>query len=288
MAGRWLVLAVWAAASGCVVSVGDRPTPAPPAAADAPPREFASIRSLRPGEFQPDDPVLSAAVPPKPAELPLPAPPLYTSAQLVSAPVPPDSPAVSAVRSLEAGRPADPDGLPPGVLPLLASAVQVGRAAGPAAIGEAIRQLDQAAAALAPQAPLQVTKAVFCRDVKGFGLYDPLPQERPVYPAAKKPTVNIYLELRNVALWPVGDQFLWQPRATWVVRDAGGAVVDQRTQVLRREPVRTPTRDNHVWVWFAAPERPGSYIVTVGVAEPGADGRVVSREVSKQLSFTVK
>ena len=294
MGGRWAVLAVWAALPGCVVSVGDKPA-APPAPVVGPveappPRDFAVMRSLKPGEFQPDHPILAAALPPKPADPPpIPPPTLTPPTTHVAASVPTDSPVVATVRHLEADRWADAEaaGLPPGVLLLLETAVRAARG-GPTATGEALRQLDQAAAALAPQAPLAVSKAVFCKEVKGFGLYTPLPTDKPTFTAGQKKTVFVYLELRNVAPRLEGDRYVWQPKATWVVRDAAGVVVDQRAEVPPREPVRTPTRENFVGVYFAAPERPGSYTVTVGVAEPAADGRGVSREVSKVLSFVVK
>ncbi len=285
MGGRRAVLAAWLSASGCVVSVGDKSAAPAPVVPDAPAREFAS---LRPGDFRPDNPALAAEVPPKPADPPpIPTPSFKPPDQFVTALVTPDSPIVAAVRNLEADRPADAE-LPPGVLPLLASAVQAARAKGPAATGEAVRQLDAAAAALAPQAPLEVTKAAFCKDVRGFGLYEPLPTDRPTYPAGKKPAVWVYLEVRNVVMRPDGGRYLWQPRATWVVRDSTGALVDQKAMVPPREPVRTPTRDNYVGVYFQAPERAGAYSVVVTVTEPAGDGRGVSREVSKQLSFTVK
>ena len=285
MGGRWAVLAVWACASGCVVSVGDKSAAPAPVVPDAPAREFAS---MRPGDFRPDNPALAAEVPPKPADPPPIAPPkLNPPTEFVTTPVPPDSPIVAAVRSLEADRPPDTE-LPPGVLPLLVAALQTAQGRGPASTGEALRQIDAAAAALAPQAPLEVTKAVFCKEFRGFGLYEPLATERPVYPASKKPTVLVYLELRNVVMQPDGGRSVWRPRATWTVRDPAGTVIFHKTQVLDREPVRTPSRDNYVGGWFAAPERPGVYTVTVTVAELAADGRGVSREVSKQLSFQVK
>ena len=302
MGGRWAVLAVWATASGCVVSVGDKPAPPPvPATADvAPASGFAAERLPPPGGFRPDHPQLAAAEPPppRPADPPpvvvpsLKPPPEYVAASFA----PPDSPAVAAVRHLEAGRPQDAEvalaALPAGaggtVLPLLVAAVQAaGAKGGPAGVAEVVRTLDAAAAGLAAQAPLEVTRAALCGDVKGFARYDPLP-DRPVLRAGKRDTVWMYLELRNVVAQPQGDRFVVRLNLSLLVRDAAGAVVDQYAEPPEMVPLRGPRRDNSAALWFRAPERPGSYTVTMRVTEPAADNRGVSREASRTLAFTVK
>lgn len=297
MGGRWAVLAVWATASGCVVSVGDQPAASPPLppADVAPARDFAV---MRPGDYRPAHPQLAADPPPaRPADPPIPAPVIKPPAEFVTASlVAPDSPVVAAVRHLEAGRWQEAEvalaALPAGgaALPLLAAAVQaVGPKAGPAGVGDTVRALDNAAAGLAPQAPLEVTRAVLCTDVKGFARYDPLP-ERPVLRAGKRETVWMYLEVRNVVAQPqAGDRFVVRLNLSLLVRDAAtGAVVDQYAEPPEAVVLRGPRRDNSAALYFRAPERPGSYTVTMRVQEPAADGRGIAREVSRTLAFTVK
>lgn len=289
MAGRWAVLAVLVAASGCVVSVGDKPPPPPETVSTVVP-SGSEFGVMRPGDFQRTNPTLVAEVPPRPADLPpIPPPSLTPPTQFVATPAPPDSPVVTAVRHLDAGRPADAEaaGLPPGVLPLLASGVQAARAVGPNGVGEVVRQLDAAATGLAAQAPLEVTRAVLCKHVEGFARFDPLP-ERPVLPAGKGPTVWVYLELRNVVAQPDGDRFVVRLVRSLVVRDAAGNVVDQHAEPADPLVLRGPRRDNFAAVWFLAPKKPGDYTVTMRVQEPSGGGRGVAREASTALRFTVK
>lgn len=297
MGGRWLLLAGWAAASGCVVSVGDKPaplTPTPVTAQAPPPREFASIR---PGDYVPAHPELAATdPPPRPAEPPPLTVPAFKPAAATE-PLPPDSPLVAAVRHLEAGRRPEaevalaalPHGAGTSALPLLAAAVQSAGKGGSGGASEAVRVLEGAAAGLAPRAQLEVVKAVFCSNVKGFGQYDPLPTDRPTYPAGKRPTVFVYLELRNVVAVPDGDRFVPRLVCSVQVQDAaGGQVVYQKAGPPDRELPRSPSRDNYVGFHFPAPDRPGTYTVTLRAWEPAADGRGVTREVQKPLTFHVR
>ncbi len=294
MGGRAVVLAVWVSASGCVVTVGDRPTPTTEAAPTtvAIPSTGGEFAVMRPGEFHRTNPTLVAEVPARPPETPtaLP-PPMGPPVTHVSALVPPDSPLVTTIRHLEASRPTEAEavGLPPGVLSLLASAVQASRVpSGPSGVGEVVRLLDAAAAGLAAHAPLEVTRAMLCSDVKGFARYDPLP-ERPVLAAGKGPTVWVYLELRNLLPQPVdGDRFQVALIRSIVVRDATEAVVDQHAYPNEPLVLRSPRRDNFAAVWFLAPKKPGEYTVTMRVQEPAAGGRGVAREASTTLRFSVR
>ena len=293
MGGRWAVLAVWAAASGCVVSVGDKPPspPTPEAVSNAAPSSSEFGVLMRPGDFHRTNPTLVAEVPPRPTDPPpIPVPSFKPPTEFVSVAGPPDSPVVTAVRHLDAGRSADAEaaGLPPGVLPLLASAVQVARSpAGPSGVGEVLRQLDAVAAGLAAQAPLEVTRSALCSDVTGFAKYDPLP-DRPTLPAGKRPTTLVYLELRNVVAQPDGDRFVVALNLSLTVRDAADKIIYQYDHPPERVVTRSPRRDNCAYLFFRAPERPGEYTVTMRVQEPAAGGRGVARETSKRLGFTVK
>jgi hypothetical protein len=289
--GRRFAVLTAVLSAGCAASVGDRPAdplPTPVAVAGPTPSPFAS---LRPGDFVPAHPHLPADPPPAPADPP-PVPPALRPATVpVAAAAPAESPLTAAVRHLEAGRPHDAEvalaALPAGgrALPVLATAVQL--AAG-GSVADLVRTLDGLSANLAPQAPLEVTRAALCRDVKGFARFDPLP-DRPTLPAHKRPTVWVYLELRNVAPRPAGgDKFVVRLNRSLVVQDAAGAVVDQYAEPPDPLELRGPRRDNFAALWFRAPAAPGEYSVTLRVQEPAADGRGTSREAVKKLGFTVK
>src|SRR5262249_34281936 len=70
-------------------------------------------------------------------------------------------------------------------------------------------QLDSYAATLRKRAPLQLPPIRFCRKIKAFGVFDPLP-ENPCFEAGPRglpgESVLVYVEVRNFASRDLGQQ----------------------------------------------------------------------------------
>ncbi len=154
-------------------------------------------------------------------------------------------------------------------------------------VGDLARQLEAPAAALAARAPLGIERACFCRSVKNFARYEPLPDRHAFRPGAM---AEVYVEVRNVPSVPAstaadGDGFLTRLVCTLQVRDAAGAVVPLPDKTHRPVPTltddkrdftRSPIRDYFLLFQFPVPAKPGAYTVTFEVQDP-ATGRAVSR-----------
>jgi len=282
------------------VSKTDPPPPVEPAGSS----EFARLRS--PGERV----ALREADPPGPAEPPrvlktaneMPMIPVGT---LNLEPLPPakpqaaEAPLTAAVRAHLEGRPElaldHMKGFDPPtqeflmrLLPAVVRASQLNlEKAGPHELAILLAQLESAAAGLSGKVPLMVDKACFCREVRTFGRYDPLPEGQAFKPGAR---AELYAEVRNVPCEPVtlpvdGDGFLTKLVCTLQVHDAAGTVIDlpdtnrKLVPIIReakRDFTRSPVRDYYVRFGYPVPTKAGSYTVTFEVHDP-ATGRAVSR-----------
>lgn len=173
-----------------------------------------------------------------------------------------------------------------------ASAVDLSRAT-PHEIGVLAGQLEAPAAALAARAPLFVEKACFCRWVKNFGRYDPLPAGHAFPPGA---LAELYIEVKNVPSEPTsspgeGDGFVTRLACTLQIRDAAGGIVEltdaTRKPVpalaeTKRDFTRTPIRDYFLLFRFPVPPKSGDYKAVVEVRDP-ATGRAVSRTLTLRV-----
>lgn len=217
---------------------------------------------------------------------------------------PPDPPLVAALREYLAGRsgaehlrqldPASYEHLAQ-LLPAVAKLAQVPPAQlDPKDAAELLRQFDPTLAVVARRAPLRVEKAVFCKDVRGYGKYDPLPDRVPFHAGEM---YILYLEVGNVPNEPdarggaVG--FTTRLSCTVQVKDEAGRTVELADQgkkapepLLQKDKVdfsRSPVRDYYAVFWFYAPAKPGTYSVTFEVRDPAT-----SRSVSRKLPFEVR
>lgn len=219
----------------------------------------------------------------------------------VSLPPPPDPPVVSALREILAGRSGseylrqlDPACYEPltQLLPAVAKLSQVPPSQlDPKDAAQLLRQFDPTVAMVARRAPLRVEKAVFCRDVKGYGKYDPLPDGIALRP---KQMYILYFEVGNVPNEPTGvDGYATRLVCTAQVRDDAGRTVELIAEggatgerVLQRSKVdfsRSPVRDYYAVFWSYAPSAAGTYSVTFEVRDP-----TTARAVSRSLSFRVQ
>lgn len=282
-----------------------------------PPTQSASITTLpkplfadmRPGEsrplHEPTPEVLAPDIPPPtipPPDVPVavevstptPLPPTVTASK--SAPA--DPMLVAVVRAFLDNRPdlakkqlEGLDGpnqeLMLQLIPALVRASQTNLAQPNTEVGDLARQVEAALAALSARAPLAVEKACFCRAVRNFARYEPLPERHAFAPGT---WAEVYVEVRNVPSIPAsspteGEGFLTRLVCTLQVRDAAGAVVplpDQTNKPVptlhddKRDFTRSPIRDYFLLFRFRTPPKPGAYTITFEVQDP-ASGRAVSR-----------
>ena len=217
------------------------------------------------------------------------------------APPTPDQPLVSALREILAGRsggeylrqldPASYEHLAQ-LLPAVAKLSRVPPAQlDPKDAAEILRQFDPTLAVVARRAPLRVEKAVFCRDVRGYGKYDPLPDRIAFHPGQM---YILYFEVGNVPNEPEGtDGYSTRLACTVQVKDDAGRTVELTDQGkrdseprLQKDKVdfsRSPVRDYYAVFWFYAPSKPGTYSVTFEVRDPAT-----ARAVSRKLPFEVR
>lgn len=163
--------------------------------------------------------------------------------------------------------------------------------ASPTEIGMLAEQLREPAEALASRAPLVLDRVCFCRWVKNFGRYEPLP-DRHVFRAGS--LAELYVEVRNAPSVAVnssteGDGYVTRLACTLRVTDAAGNIVpltDRNRHAVpaltetKRDFTRSPIRDYFLLFRFPVPVQPGSYDVTVKVHDP-AGGREVTRTLTK-------
>jgi hypothetical protein len=216
----------------------------------------------------------------------------------------PDPPLVSALREILAGRsggeylrqldPARYEHLAQ-LLPAVAQLSRVPPAQlDPKDAAEILRQFDPTLAVVARRAPLRVERAVFCRDVKGYGRYDPLPDRIAFHP---NQMYILYFEVGNVPNEPDGragaEGFSTRLTCTVQVKDDAGRTVELTDQgkrdskpLLQNDKVdfsRSPVRDYYAYFWFYAPSKAGRYSVRIEVRDPAT-----AREVSTTLPFEVR
>ena len=216
----------------------------------------------------------------------------------------PDPPLVAALREILAGRsgseylrqldPASYDHLAQ-LLPAVAKLSQVPPAQlDPKDAAEILKQFDPTLAVVARRAPLRVERAVFCRDVWGYGKFDPLPDGIAFHP---RQIYMLYFEVGNVPNEPDGragpDGYATRLVCTVQVKDDAGRTVElidhgkiSPEPLIQKDKVvfsRSPVRDYYAIFTFNAPSKPGRYTVTFQVRDPAT-----AREISRKLPFEVR
>lgn len=266
----------------------------------APRMEFATLPKV-PGTVVPTKPSAppantTAQKPTNPSPAP-PKPPVQTANGAEPQPLPfasvvpaPEAPLLAAVRAYTEGNPQKAieiirtldkpnQDLVLALMPILARGASADLTNDPATVAALVEQLRAAALRLEPRAALRIEKALFCKNVDGFGRFIPWPDNHPYRPHGQ---VQLYLEVRNLDSRPNGSEFVTQVQAAVEVRDAHGKLVEQidkddyhrRVPVVRFEkslPSQSPLHDFHVLYIFSAPPAPGVYTVTVELRD--ATGR---------------
>jgi hypothetical protein len=285
-----------------VTSYHPLPQPAPPAEPHAP-EPFAV--AAQPPEAQAVPPEAPAAEipPPEPPSSSLPAAGSADRAQPAPAAEPSalDSPASAALRCLLDRRPDQAVGQLKDVeqprqdvlLGLLALSARFAEA-GPVKagdLGELVDRLDGLVAPLRPLAPLKIEHMCFCRRIKTFGVYDPLPDRAP-FRADEQ--VQVYVELKNFATAevrrPGGEiRHVIKLASSYEIQDERRRAVCgdtfQRDGDTADES-RTPRHDYFENYTFTVPPglKPGLYTLVIRVDDLGTDP---PRSVQRSLDFYV-
>lgn len=179
------------------------------------------------------------------------------------------------------------------VIPAIVRASQANFAnLGPHEAGVLANQFESVAATFARRASLTIDKTAFCRNVKNFGHYDPLPAGTRFKPGEIS---ILYVELGNVPCMPTVQNgvegYITRLNCTLQLRDTSEKVLEltgkngQQTSELSENKVdfsRSPLKDYFMLFWFAAPAKPGKYVVNFKVRDPNT-----GREISKSEPFFV-
>lgn len=178
------------------------------------------------------------------------------------------------------------------LIPAVVRASQLDLAhASPTEMGVLAEQLREPAEQLAARAPLILDRVCFCRWVKNFGRYEPLPEGHAFHCCS---LAELYVEVRNVPSVAVqnpaeGAGYVTKLACTLQVFDASGAVVpltDRSRNTVpaltetKRDFTRSPIRDYFLLFRFPLPNRPGLYDIAIKVHDP-AGGREVTRTITK-------
>lgn len=143
-----------------------------------------------------------------------------------------------------------------------------------------LEALHAAGDPLEPLAELRLEKVTFCRNISGFGRYEPWPEGQAFQP---NDLTELYLEIRHLRSEPQASgesslRYSTRLVSSLEIRDAAGRLVDQTdpTDWRRRVPIarfersdvsRSRVRDFFLKYRFPVPSTPGTYSVTVEVRD---------------------
>ena len=181
------------------------------------------------------------------------------------------------------------------VIPALVRGAQLNlSAADPQDVAALVEQLQAAAARLEARAALRVDKILFCRQVGGFGRYEPWPEGQPY---RCNGLAELYVEISHLISEPTpkGDGYVTRLVSSLEIRDANGRLIEQTDPNDRRLTVgvarteravlsRSPLQDFYMVYRIPVPAQPGVYTVTVEIRSPGGGDRVVR---SRPVEFRV-
>ncbi len=274
------------------------PDAAPVASAPAPPPAAPSSYHARVVELPPVSPPRDIE---RVAFQPPPAPP--PAAPPAEAPRPPESPLVQALRCVLDRQPAAALDLLQRydarsrevLLALLEVAAPLGEGglehASPQETAALLDRLDGLQASLRRRAPLVLEKMCFCREIRNFGKYDPLPPDHAFQAGSDgRPgeRVQVYVEVRNFACRPRGGAYETALQGHVEIHDFRGAVVWEKDFDYGPDRSATPRQDYFLAFIFNVPPRlaPGSgYTLWVYVKDTGEEG--VRRAARRSLDFRV-
>jgi hypothetical protein len=153
-------------------------------------------------------------------------------------------------------------------------------------------QLNRMQASLRRRAPLTIEKMCFCREIRDFGKYYPLPSDYAFQAGSDGlpgELVQVYVEVRNVNCRPHGTGFETALKGHMEIYDFRGKCVWQHDFDNRPDRSRTPLQDNYVEFHFNVP--PGltadsAYTLWVYVRDVEEDG--IIKVARRSLDFRLR
>lgn len=154
-----------------------------------------------------------------------------------------------------------------------------------------LEQLTGIQANLRKRAPLGIEKMCFCREIRNFGKYDPLPPDYAFQVGSEgRPgeRVQVYVEVRNFICRPRNDAFETALQGHVEIHDFRNQCVWQQEFRYNPDRSRTPRQDYYLAFLFNVP--PGlsadsSYTLWVYVKDVGDEN--VQRVARRSLDFRV-
>jgi hypothetical protein len=155
-----------------------------------------------------------------------------------------------------------------------------------------LEQLNRVQAVLRRRAPLSIDKMCFCREVRDFGKYYPLPPDYAFQIGSDGlpgELVQVYVEVRNVICRPHGAAFETALKGHVEIHDFRGKCVWQHDFDNRPDRSRTPLQDNYVEFHFNVPAgltADSAYTLWVYVKDVEEEGIV--KVARRSLDFRVR
>lgn len=141
-------------------------------------------------------------------------------------------------------------------------------------VGFVHKQLDGLRDSLLPRSELLITRMCFCKDVRGFGSYEKLPDSHQFLTGAQDrigELVQLYIELKNFASEPTKDgQFVTKLSCSLELHDAAGKKIWSKPFEGNETTLRRSARlhDFYSRYAFYVPAIPaGTYKLTLRVAD---------------------
>jgi hypothetical protein len=156
-------------------------------------------------------------------------------------------------------------------------------------------QLQGVESALRPRAPFLIEKICYCKQIRGFGDYDRLPDDHRFKARTDDgrvgELVQIYVELRNFASEQGEHEYVTRLRSAVAIRRAAAPPDEEpicELAISKERQVRsyTPRRDCHHGVSFYVPHLPpGPYVLTLTIEDVTRAGQ--RRADQRSLDFRV-
>jgi hypothetical protein len=164
--------------------------------------------------------------------------------------------------------------------------------ASPQETATALDQLNRLQTALRRRAPLTIEKMCFCREIRDFGKYYPLPADYAFQTGSDGlpgELVQVYVEVRNVVCRQRGAVYETALKGHVEIHDFRGNCVWQHDFDNKPDRSRTPLQDNYVEFRFNVPGRlaaDSAYTLWVYVKDVEEDGLV--KVARRSLDFRVR
>jgi hypothetical protein len=288
--------------AGCLGGAGVRVPDGPPGSTEpAAPAPLPAPSSYHARVVDPPPP----AAPPVeqvryPVSLPAPAP----ATMPAEAPRPPEATVVQALRCVLDGRPSAAaevlqrcdSSSREVLLALLQLAAPLGdgglERTSPQENAALLEQLNRLQVALRRRAPLTIEKMCFCREIRDFGKYYPLPPDYAFQTGSDGlpgELVQVYVEVRNVICCPHGTTYETALKGHVEIHDFRGKCVWQHDFDNRPDRSRTPLQDNYVEFHFNVPAGlAGDSAYTLWVYVKDVEEEGIIKVARRSLDFRVR